>query len=93
MLKLFISGHCVLSAGAQHRALPCYQSEEIKILNQSVEFWKHCVLGGGTQRRVLARHQSEENEKKYISYPRGEDRTNNLSRLQSHFVPLRYDWP
>ena len=62
----------------------------------STEFWRHCVLSGRTQRRALPRHQSEENGNiilsKYFISSSG-DLTHNQSILQSHFVPLRHDWP
>ena len=52
------------------------------------------MLSGRTQRRVCPRHQSEENINlsKYFISSNG-DRTHNQSVLQSHFVPLRNDWP
>ena len=56
------------------------------------EFWRHCVLRSGTQRSDLPRDQGEENGNiKYFNSSSG-NQTNNLSRLQSHFVPLRQDW-
>ena len=62
----------------------------------SAWFWRHCVLRGRNQRRALPRHQSEENGNinlsKYLISSSG-DRTHNQSILQSHFVPLRHDWP
>ena len=70
----------------------------VKTLHSSLsaEFWRNCALSGRTQRRALPRHQSEENGNinlsKYFISSSG-DRTHNQSVLQSHFVPLRHDWP
>ena len=60
------------------------------------EFWRHCVLSGRTQRRALPatpeRRNRNINLSKYFISSSG-DRTNDHSVLQSHFVPLRHDWP
>ena len=81
---------------AVSRTLQVRQREpSVKILRSplSVEFRKHCVLSGRTQRRACRRHQSGIiNSSKYFISSSG-DRTHNQSVLQSHFEPLRHDWP
>ena len=62
----------------------------------SAMLWRDCVLSGGTPRRAFAstperRNQNINLNKYFISSSR--DRTYNQSILQSHFVPLRHDWP
>ena len=56
----------------------------------SAEFWRHCVLSGRTQRRASTPESRNRNINlsKYFTSLSG-DRTHN----QSHFVPLRHDWP
>ena len=64
----------------------------------SAEFWRHChcVLSGGPNRRASASTPERRNENlnvnKYFTSSSG-DRTHNQSILQSHFVPMRPDWP
>ena len=62
----------------------------------SAEFWRHCVLEWQNSTPRLASTPGRRNRninlsKYFISW--SGDRTHNQSILQSHFVPLRHDWP
>ena len=62
----------------------------------SAKFWRHCVLSGRKPRLTSTperkRSDGNINSSKYLISSSG-DRTHNQSVLQSHFVPLRRDWP
>ena len=63
-------------------------------VNTHTEFWRHCVLSGGSTPRfapIPERRNGNIHLNKYF-IPSCGDRAHNLSRLQLHFVPLRYDW-
>ena len=61
----------------------------------SAEFWRHCVLSVRTPPCFAStpeRRNGNINLNKYFISSSG-DRTLNQTVLQSHFVPLRHDWP
>ena len=59
---------------------------------RSAEFWRHCVLNGRIRASKPERRNGNIHLNKYF-ISSSLDRTPNQSVLQSHFVPLRHDWP
>ena len=63
------------------------------VLRHSIRHWRHCILSG---RNLFAsipeRRNANINFNKYF-ISSGGDRSHIQSVLQSHFVPLRHDWP